>query len=262
MSMKVVDVDSLAARLDDATLQAHRVPMLSASGETFSEDEAYRIQRAGVARRESRGERLVGMKMGLTSRAKIKQMGVAMPIYGHLTDAMVVADGGSLSLARLSHPRVEPEVAFILGRDLQGAVTPQQAWEAVAWVCPALEILDSRYENFKFNLVDVIADNASSSHFVVGTGVPARDGVPLECAGLVMEIDGAVVQTGSTAAVYDHPVRSLMLQAAMLARHGGALRAGQVVLTGGATEAVPLSPGRWVRVTVEGLGEASFRTTE
>jgi 2-oxo-3-hexenedioate decarboxylase len=179
---------------------------------------AYRIQRDVVAHRVARGERLVGCKLGFTSKAKMTQMGVSEIIVGRLTDAMQVPDGGDVDLDRFIHPRIEPEIAFRLGRDVDGDIA-----DCVAAVAPALEIIDSRYREFRFSLPDVIADNTSAAGFVVGDWQPVPD-----VADLLVRL-------------YDV-----------------ALRAGDVILAGAATAAVPFGPG-CVEACVAGLGSASVR---
>lgn len=250
-------IDRLAARLDEAVERATAIPMLTAEHE-LSLDDAYRVQRAGIALRKVRGEVLVGMKMGLTSRAKMEQMGVHAPIYGHLTSAMRCDDGGAFEKQAHCHPRVEPEVAFLLARDLEGPVSPAEAMLAVDGVCAALEVIDSRYQDFKFTLPDVVADNASSARFVLGNTLRRASELDLGNLGMVMEINGQVSQIGSSAAIYEHPARSLATLANLLAEVGEKLKAGQIVLAGGATAAVALSVGDRVRLRVDGLGSASF----
>lgn len=256
-------LDSLAARVDDAAAQARAIPMLTAE-HPLTLDEAYRVQRGSMSLRYLRGEVLAGMKMGLTSRAKMEQMGVHQPIYGHLTSAMRLEDGGALSLSLGCHPRCEPEVAFVLGRELVGPVTPAEALRAVDGVCAAIEVIDSRYQDFKFTLPDVVADNASSSRFVLGSTLKKPSDVALENLGMVMEIDGPagsdrrVVELGSSAAIYEHPARSLAALANLIAPLGEKLLPGQIVLAGGATAAVALQEGDRVRLRVDGLGAASF----
>jgi 2-oxo-3-hexenedioate decarboxylase len=253
----------LAARIDDAAHSARTLSKLTREVE-LSLDDAYRVQRASMARREARGDALCGMKMGLTSKAKMVQMGVHEPIYGHLTSAMRLDDGGTLERSAHCHPRCEPEVAFLLGRDLRGPVTPAEALLAVEGVCAALEIIDSRYEAFQFTLPDVVADNASSARFVLGSKLRRPSEVALENLGMVMEIEGPpksdrrVVELGSSAAIYEHPARSLAALANLLAPLGETLRAGQVVLAGAATAAVALQPGDRVRLRVDGLGACGF----
>ena len=260
MSTASARIESLARLLDDAVLEARLVPMLTQQGgQALSLEDAYAVQLALIGRRQKRGERVVGMKMGLTSRAKMRQMGVDTPIYGHLTDRMQVEDGGVIPVSRLCHPRIEPEIAFLLKADLRGPVTAAQALAAVAGVCPALEIVDSRYQDFRFALEDVVADNASAAYFVLGSTLTGVEGLRMDCLGMVMQVNGVVVETGSSAAVYDHPARSLAEQANMLARHGKSLSAGQIVLSGGATAAVELHRGDTVTVSIDGLGMAWCR---
>lgn len=249
-------MDTFATRLDDAVLAVRPTTKLTAD-RPFSLDDGYRIQRAGIALRRLRGDTLVGMKMGLTSRAKMQQMGVAVPIYGHLTRSMILEDGGVVDHAAHIHPRVEPEIAYLLGRDLEGPVTPAQALLAVDGVCCALELIDSRYENFQFTLEDVVADNGSSSRFVLGSVVRPRD-FDAGNLGMILEKNGAVAEIGSSAAIYDHPARSLAALANQLAPWGEKLTAGMIVMTGGATAAIALSPGEHVRVRVDGLGACEF----
>lgn len=249
-------LDAFAAQLDDAVVGNRAITKITATT-PFALDDAYRIQRAGIALRKLRGDHLVGMKMGLTSKAKMVQMGVEVPIYGHLTKSMILEDGGVVRRADHIHPRVEPEVAYILGKDLEGPVTPAQALLAVDGCCCALELIDSRYEKFQFTLEDVVADNGSSSRFVLGNVVKPRD---FDCGnlGMVMEKNGVVAEIGSSAAIYEHPARSLAALANQLALVGEKLTAGMIVMTGGATAAIALDVGDVVRVRVDGLGSASF----
>lgn len=250
------DIERFAVRLDEATLAARAVPQLTIE-RPFDVADGYAIQRAGIALRKLRGDDLVGMKMGLTSRAKAQQMGVHEPIYGHLTARMILDDGGAVSRSDHVHPRVEPEVAYLLARDLAGPVTPAQALAAVDCCCCALELIDSRYQDFKFTLPDVVADNGSSSRFVLGSVRRPRD---FDCGnlGMVLEKNGVVAEIGSSAAIYDHPARSLAALANQLALVGEKLKAGMIVMTGGATAAIALAPGDHVRVRVDGLGTAEL----
>lgn len=254
------DIAALAERVDEAARTATAIPQLTIDSPSLSEADGYAIQAMSLARRYARGERRVGLKMGLTSRAKMKQVGVDEVIWGRLTDAMRVEEGGELRLGGYVHPRVEPEIAFLIGAPLTGEVSPVEAMSAVEAVAPAMEIIDSRYRDFKFSLADVIADNASSSGFVVGPwAAPETDIANL---GMVMEVDGRPVQVGSSAAILGHPVRSLVAAARMAARWGETLQPGWIVLAGGATAAHPLSAGQHVRTVVEGMGQVSFSVKE
>ncbi|WP_341720589.1 4-oxalocrotonate decarboxylase [Micromonospora sp. FIMYZ51] len=235
-------IDTLADRLDEAAV-SHTALAPFGADVGLDVATAYLVQEALVARRQQRGETVVGLKLGLTSRAKMAQMGVDEVIWGRLTDAMRVTDGDTVSLADRIHPKVEPEVAFLV----EGG--------AIAAVAPAIELIDSRYRDFRFTLPEVIADNTSASGFVVGPWRPVPDGV--DNLGVLLEVDGRIAQVGSTAAILGDPRRALP-EAARLA---GKLRDGWVLLAGAATAAVPLTPGAQVRVTVEQLGTASLRAS-
>ena len=246
----------LAQIVDEAARTATAIPQLTDQLPGLTVDDAYAIQAMSVARRRARGEARAGYKMGLTSRAKMLQVGVSEVVWGRLTDAMRLAEGGDLHRARYVHPRVEPEIAYIIGKPLEGEVTAAEALAAVEAVAPALEIIDSRYRDFKFALADVVADNSSSSGFYVGAWAkPTTDVANL---GIVMEVNGRPVQIGSTAAILGNPIRSLVAAARLVGRAGERLEPGDIVLAGGATAAHPLTPGEYVRTAFQGLGTVSF----
>ncbi|GAA3486287.1 fumarylacetoacetate hydrolase family protein [Streptomyces cremeus] len=244
-------LEECAAALDDAALT--RTTLASGSSGLHGTEDAYRVQERLVARQVERGARLTGFKLGFTSTAKMRQMGVHDLIHGRLTDRMRIADGDTFDAGALIHPRVEPEVAFLLGGPLEpGTVDPLGA---VAAVAPALEVIDSRYDGFAFSLPEVIADNTSAAGYAVG---PWRPPVELADRGVLLEIDGRLVEAGSTAAVLGHPLRALAAAARLAPR--GVLAAGTVVLAGAATAAFPLPHGVHVRATVSGLGTVGFST--
>jgi 2-oxo-3-hexenedioate decarboxylase len=251
----MVDIAKLAKTVDDAANKARAIPQLSEKSK-YNLDEAYEIQSASIKRRLARGEKRNGMKMGFTSRAKMVQMGLNDMIWGRLTDQMMVEDGDTISLKNYVHPRVEPEIAFLLKRPLSYPCTAADAIAAVDGVAPAMEIIDSRYKNFKFSLEDVVADNASSSSFVVGPW--HRPDTDLENLGMVMEFNGRPVQIGSSAAILGQPIRSLVSAARLTTEAGEGLEAGWIVMAGGATAAEALRPGIHVRNTVQGLGSVAF----
>ncbi len=250
-------IETFARRVDDAARTASAIAQFGAD-EPLTEAEAYAIQAASIGRRLARGERRSGMKMGFTSRAKMVQMGVHDMIWGRLTDAMLLDEGAPVSLARYVHPRVEPELAFLLAKPLPAQASLAQALDAVAAIAPALELIDSRYENFRFSLTDVIADNASSSGYVIGPWADARR--DFSNLGLVMSIDGRPRQIGSTAGILGHPLRSLGAAARLCAAAGEPLQAGWIVMAGGATAAEALAAGQHVRCEMQGLGHVEFTT--
>lgn len=251
------NIAAIAKSLDEAARDAKAIAQISGTVE-LSLAEAYEVQRQAIALRGRRGERRVGVKMGFTSRAKIVQMGISDMIWGRLTSGMIVEEGGPMDFSRFVHPRVEPEIAFLLKRPLFGLVTPLQAMDAVEAIAPALEIIDSRYDNFKFSLADVVADNASSSGFVTGNWM--KPDFDFSNLGLVLNFDGKPVQIGSTAAIMGHPVRSLVAAARFAAQAGEPLQAGWIVMAGGATAAEALSPNQHVEMEMEKLGRVSFTT--
>jgi 2-oxo-3-hexenedioate decarboxylase len=252
--------EKYAATLDDAARTGRAIPQITAIDPELDIAAAYEIQAHAIARRLGRGERRIGMKMGLTSRAKMVQVGVDQMCWGRLTDTMLLEEGGSLSYRRFIHPRIEPEVAFLMKGALAGRVTGAQALAAVEAIAPAMEVIDSRYENFKFALADVIADNSSSSALVVGAWQDARQ--DFSNLGVILEIDGQAAEIGSTAAILGHPLRSLVAAAHMVAEHGESLNPGDIVMAGGITAAPMLKPGMTVRNDIQNLGCVTIHVQE
>ena len=251
----MTDLAKFAERLDNAQRDAKATPQLSNEA-NLSMAEAYKIQEMLINRRIARNEHRIGMNMGFTSRAKMVQMGLSDMIWGRLTDRMMLEDGGNLEFAKYVHPRVEPEIAFLLKRPLSGPVTPAQAMAAVEAVAPAIEVIDSRYENFKFSLADVVADNSSSSGIVLGTW--QRPDTDLSNLGMVLELNGRVVQVGSTAALLGHPARSLAAASRLVAEADETLETGWIIMAGGATAAEALGKGVCARLVVQNLGSVSI----
>ncbi|MEC1259213.1 fumarylacetoacetate hydrolase family protein [Bacillus swezeyi] len=222
-------------------------------------EDAYRVQEELISLKLKHGSGIIGPKMGLTSRAKMQQMNVEEPIYGYIFEDMIVPNGGHINMDKLIHPKVEAEIAFLLGEDIEGpGITGEQVLAATDYFIPALEIIDSRYKNFSFTLPDVIADNASSSRVVFGERIKKPENLKLESAEVSLMINGVVKEQGTGAAVVGHPANSAAMLANMLARKKQKLKAGSIILTGGVTGAVMLKPGDSVSAQVEGLGDVSF----
>jgi 2-oxo-3-hexenedioate decarboxylase len=218
-------------------------------------DTGYAIQDRNLARRLERGERLIGVKLGLTSRAKQQRMGVDTPFVAWLTDAMILPVGDPVPQATLIHPRVEPEIVFVMKDRLEGpGVTCARAMAAVGTVFGGAEVIDSRYRDFRFTAGDVAADNASSGAFTTASvGVPPS-GLDLALEAVLVEVEGQVVDSATGAAVQGHPGEALALAANDLARRGHAIEAGWIVLTGGMTDAVFAPPGSSVACHFTHLG--------
>jgi 2-oxo-3-hexenedioate decarboxylase len=250
-----VDVAGLARRLADAAESRQAIPMLSAEEPGLDRATAYRVQRALVDLRLDAGDTIIGAKLGLVSRAKQVAMGVAEPVWGWLTDTMIQGEEEPLALDSLIHPRVEPEIAFLLGEDLTDRATTPGVLAATAGLFPALEVLDSRYQDFKFTAVDVIADNTSAAHIVLGGRLLPPDRLDLQLEGMAMRVDGEVVDTAAGAAIGGHPAAAV----AWLARVAGGLPKGSIILSGGLTAPVPLGPGTVVSADFTNLGSVNLR---
>jgi 2-oxo-3-hexenedioate decarboxylase len=216
---------------------------------------AYEVQDETLRRRLDRGETLIGVKLGLTSRAKQQRMNVTAPLVAWLTDAMVLPAGDPVPQGALIHPRVEPEIVFVMRERLAGpGITAARALAAVDRVYAGVEVIDSRYRDFRFTLPDVVADNASSGAFVVGSIGLKPEQLDLAMEAVLVEVDGQVVDSATGAAVQGNPAEALALAANDLAARGLAIEAGQVVLTGGMTDAVFAPPGARIAFHFTNLG--------
>ncbi|HFB63953.1 MAG TPA: 2-oxo-3-hexenedioate decarboxylase [Aeromonadales bacterium] len=252
-------IAELAEHLENAELQAFDVKKITDDYPDMDWEDAYDIQWEIRRRKEERGTRIVGLKMGLTSYAKMSQMGVDTPIYAFLADYFSVPDGGSVKTDELIHPKVEAEIAVITNKVLRGpGCTVAHVLDAISSVLPAVEIIDSRYENFRFDLKSVVADNASSSRFVTGGNVKRIENLDLKTLGVVMEINGEIVATGAGASVLGHPAASVAMLANMLAERNEEIPAGTFIMTGGITAAVAVKPGDNVCVRYQDLGSISM----
>jgi 2-oxo-3-hexenedioate decarboxylase len=249
------DVDSVAAELLRCEDERIERPPFTDEWPDLDLDTGYAIQDLNLRKRLDRGEKLIGVKLGLTSRAKQQRMGVHFPFVAWLTDAMVLPVGDPVPQSRLIHPRVEPEIVFLMGTRLEGpGVTCAQAMSAVASVWGGAEVIDSRFKDFRFTAGDVAADNASSGAFVTGpVGLPPSQ-LDLSLEAALVEVDGVVVDSATGAAVQGHPGEALALAANDLARRGHAIEAGWIVLTGGMTDAVFAPPGTSVAFHFTHLG--------
>lgn len=248
-----------AARVADVLLTAERstTPRTSIRAEWpgLTLDVAYAAQDIALADRCSRGEKVTGVKLGLTSRAKQLQMGVDEPSVAWLTDSMALPAGLPVPRERLIHPRAEPEIAFVLARDLTGpGVTAASALDAVGNVVGAVEIIDSRYSGFKFTLEDAVADNNSSGAYVTGPSMRHVGEIDLAMEACLLEVDGEIVDSATGAEVLGHPAEALAFAANAFGARGVSLRAGWVVLTGGMTDAVAVAPGSRVAAHFTTLG--------
>lgn len=260
MTLSSSRVGELAEHLERAELECREVVKITALEPDMDWADAYAVQWAIRARKVARGDRIVGLKMGLTSHAKMRQMGVETPIYGFLADYFSVPDSAELKVSELIHPKIEAEIAFVTKAPLRGpGCSIAHALAAIDFAVPAIEVIDSRYENFRFDLKSVIADNASSSRFVVGGRSRAVEDLDLRTLGVVLDKNGETVALGAGAAVLGHPAASLAMLANLLADRGEEIPAGSFVMTGGITEAIPVTAGDVVTARFQDLGQVSIR---
>ena len=251
----MTDPAGMAARLIEAAQQRSGIEALTTTEGMFDISVAYQVQDAVVADRVTSGAAIVGAKLGLTSVAKQRQMKVDEPLYGWLTGDMAIDVGQPLHCERFIQPRCEPEIAFVLGSDVAGRhATAAQVLGATAAVFPAIDVLDSRFAGYSFTLPDVIADNASGAGFVLGGQATDPAGFDLRLAGVVLEKNGELVATAAGAASLGHPAASVAWLVRKLALRGRGLEAGQVVLSGGLTEAIPVAPGDVIVARIDRLG--------
>lgn len=253
-------IEALAASLEGARRSGAAIPQLTLENAITLSD-AYAIQHEGLRlRTEEAGEHVSGLKLGLTSKAKAEQMGVEDVIVGTVTDAMAVPEGNVLDLSTGVHPRVEPEVAFRVAREVDLSDPQVDLLGAVDAVAPALEVIDSRYKDFRFTLEDVVADNTSASRYVLGPWSPSAGDQPLAGRTVSLTVDREVVATGTTSDILDDPWEALPTTARLARTHGHHLPAGSVLLAGAATAAVTLQPGTSVVADIEGLGTVMLQT--
>ena len=235
------------------------VEPITDSEKNLSVSDGYKIQNKVIDLRIKDGESIIGVKAGLTSVAKQQAMGVNEPVYGFITDSMVLQSGTKVDLSRFIHPRVEPEIVFILSNDLSGSnVTKEDVLDSTESVCCGLEIIDSRYKDFRFTLADVVADNTSAAGFVLGEKIPIMD-FDLSLTGCLLEIDGDVVDSATGAAVLDHPANAVALLARWLDHQGKSLKSGCTILSGGLTNAIPLEKGSKIEANFAHLGLVSIQ---
>jgi len=252
---KDIDINKLAERLDTAAANAQATEQLSKEV-TFDVDTAYAIQFASMRRRFERGQRMIGLKMGFTSKAKMEQMGVHDMIWGILTDDMLIDNKGTTPFKKYIHPRAEPELCFKVKKTIDKQLSQSDFAEYISGVAPAIEIIDSRYENFKFSLEDVIADNCSSTGLILGDFHPIDKSI----ADLKIDllINNEVKQTGSTKAILGDPWESLIAATRLAAQYKWTIPAGSYIMAGAATSAEFIHPGQKISIKVEELGEVEF----
>ncbi|MBI2276454.1 MAG: 2-oxo-3-hexenedioate decarboxylase [Dechloromonas sp.] len=257
------DVVRLCERIEGAQTRAYAIPKLTDEYPEMTIGDGYAVQLALRQRFLAAGHRQVGWKAGLTSKAKMVQMGVNVPSIGFLTERMARPESSAIKTSDLVHPRVECEVAFVMKKTLKGPdCSRQDVLDATDYVLPAVEIIDSRFSGFKFDLASVIADNGSSARFVGGGRARCVEDIDLRTLGVVMEKNGEIVTMGASAAVLGHPAEAVAMLVNILGELGEELPAGSFVMSGGITEAVAVKPGDSIVARFQDLGSVSMRFIE
>ena len=222
-------------------------------------DDAYRISLRFLERRSAEGERVIGKKIGVTSKPVQDMLGVHQPDFGFLTDRMQVANGEVVSIAGsgLIQPRAEGEIAFVLKKDLRGpGVTEDQVLDATDYVLPCFEIVDSRIRDWQIRIQDTVADNASCGIFVVGEDRVKPQSLDLAAVKMDISKNGQHVASGLGSAVQGHPATAVAWLANTLGRFGIPFLKGEIILSGSLAPLLPAQPGDRFHMTLAGIGEA------
>ncbi|MFM2055722.1 MAG: hypothetical protein RLY71_107 [Pseudomonadota bacterium] len=260
MQLDQKTIELLAMHVEAAELNARDITKITDDYPDMDWEDAYAIQDEIRRRKEARGNRTVGLKAGLTSFAKMKQMGVETPCFGFISDYMARPDGGEIKMSELIHPKVEAEICIVTKAPLKGpGCHVGTVLAAIDFVLPAVEIIDSRYRDFKFDLKSVIADNTSASRFVVGGRSRNVEELDLRTLGVVLEKNGQIVAMAAGAAVLGHPAAAVAMMANHLGARGQEIPAGTFIMTGGVTEAIAVAAGDSVNVRFQDLGSVSMR---
>ncbi len=252
-------IDALAKQIDQAAYKHTAIEQLTKQ-QSFTEQQAYQIQAASIQNRYNRGEHLIGLKLGFTSRAKMKQMGVHDMIWGRLTNTMLFEEGDTLAFHQFIHPRAEPEICFLIKQKIDRQLNLLEAKQYIEAIAPAIEIIDSRFKNFKFSLEDVIADNCSSAGVIVGKW--HKPTIDFSNLGMALSINQKPVQLGSSAAILGNPLRSFTAATRLAHQYGETIEAGHIILAGAATPAVYIQPNQYISAEVEQLGSVGIKVVD
>jgi 2-oxopent-4-enoate hydratase len=251
----------MAEKLRVATCDREPIEPLSTTYPGMTEEDAYAIQMIYCGSQLRDGKRLIGYKVGLTSAEAQKQFKISQPDFGHLFNDMSLVEESELSLSKLIQPKIEGEIAFVIGKDLRGpGLSPTDVLGAIEYATTAMEIIDSRIRDWKITAVDTIADNGSSSLFVLSGKKTRLDNLALPHLGMALSRNGEVAVTGAGAACLGNPLNAVVFLANELARNGRPLLAGEVILSGSLGPMIPLRSGESYTCEIQKLGSVSLRT--
>ncbi|MED4884497.1 2-keto-4-pentenoate hydratase [Bacillus smithii] len=253
-------IQLLSQQLLDAEKTRKGIEPFTKTYPQLTEEEAYQIQLLNIQKKLNAGEKIVGKKIGLTSLAMQTLLGVNEPDYGHLLDGMILENHGILSWQKVCQPKVEAEIAFVLKKDLTGPnVTEVDVLLATDYIVPALEIVDSRIRDWDIQLIDTVADNASSGFFVLGGSPTSIADLDLTIIGMALYKNGELINTGAGAAAMGHPAKCVAWLANKLHDYGISLKEGEVILSGALSAAVAAEPGDYFHAKLSHIGEISMK---
>ncbi|MFG0393035.1 2-oxopent-4-enoate hydratase [Pseudomonas sp. zbq_4] len=258
--MSTFEIQKIGQQLHQALQSGEPLAPLTDSHPDMTLEQAYAVQLAMIQPRLDAGAKVIGKKIGVTSKVVMNMLKVDQPDFGHLLSDMLYSDGGVIEASSLIAPKAEGEIAFLLKEDLQGpGVTVADVLRATASVMPCFEIVDSRIRDWKIQIQDTVADNASAAAFVLGDSAVDPRNVDLACVGMTLEKNGEIVATGAGAAALGHPANAVAWLANTLGKWGIGLKAGEVILSGSLAAMVPVQAGDQLRISLGGIGSASVR---
>lgn len=254
------DFQQAAQALREARAQRRPMAPISTSHRIQGLEAAYAVAEVNTRAQLDAGRRIVGKKVGLTSKAVQQQLGVDQPDFGVLFDDMEFLNGQDVPMARLMQPKVEAEIAFVVDHELTGAAPSYAEFlAAIAYALPAIEIVDSAIADWKISLVDTVADNASCGLYVLGDQPVWVGQLSLGELGMTMTKNGQTVSVGTGAACLGHPLRAAYWLARTMAERGQGLHAGEVILSGALGPMVPVAAGDLVQAQIGAMGSVSCR---
>lgn len=259
--MKKEQIIQCGDELFDAMRKRQTLRPFTERFDDFTVDDAYHVSLRMVERRVQSGERIIGKKIGVTSKAVQNMLNVYQPDFGYLTDSMAYSEGEEMPISKLLiQPKAEGEIAFILKKDLMGpGVTNADVLAATDCVIPCFEVVDSRIENWEIKIQDTVADNASCGLFILGDQAISPRKIDLTTCGMVVEKNGSIISTGAGAAALGSPINCVTWLANTLGKFGIPLKAGEVILSGSLVPLEPVKAGDHMRVSIGGMGSASVR---
>ena len=250
----------IAADLYEAEKSNKPIDTLTSRYPEITLDDAYDIQKFGLDMRLADGARIVGRKIGITSRGMMQMLNCDSPDYGYLLDTMMLLEGSACHTDELNSPRLEGEIAFIMGEDICGpAVTPANIMNATAYIVPCLELCDLRYNSWKITVRDTISDNAGAARYIIGGAPKKISEVNLRNIGMVFEKNGDLISSAAGVEVMGNPINAMTWLVNKLAEYGDGLKKGDIVLSGSFVAAAECRKGDSFALSVDGFPTLSLR---